>query len=247
MPKRMLTVLVCLLMAATALADEPVKPKEQAQPDKPFKLTEDQLKQVRALSEGEAQFSADLFARLARQESGNLFVSPFSVHVALSMVQAGAHNKTANEMQAVLQLPDQTDRASVFLNMLRSMQVNQKSEPEWIRVDDKGNRVGPGGIVETSPDGKTVTFKSGQLVRNPNRDKGFPYELWVANALWSHQGFPVRDAYRKTLTDKFLAEARTLDFADKAKTAGVINSGFAKNGADMASDKEVSDFLNVRP
>ncbi len=229
MPKRMLTVLVCLLLAATALADEPAKPKEQAQPEKPHKLTADQLKQVRTLSAGEAQFSADLFARLARQETGNLFVSPFSVHVAMSMVQAGARDKTAKEMQAVLHLPDQADRSSVFLDMLRSMQVNQKAEPEWIRVDDKGNRVGPGGIVETSPDGKTVTVKSGQLVRNPNKDKILPYELWVANALWSHEGFPVREDYRKTLTDKFLAEARTLDFADKAKTAGAINSWVDEN------------------
>jgi serpin B len=41
----------------------------------------------------------------ARREPGNVFLSPFSVHAALSMAREGAAGETAAEMDAVLRLP----------------------------------------------------------------------------------------------------------------------------------------------
>jgi serpin B len=53
-----------------------------------------------------APFALDLYSRL-RTHPGNLFVSPCSLDMALRMVQAGADGKTLQEMNAVLQAPQE--------------------------------------------------------------------------------------------------------------------------------------------
>ena len=49
-------------------------------------------------------FAFDLYARLAAEE-GNVFVSPSSIHTALSMTYAGARGRTETQMAAVLHVP----------------------------------------------------------------------------------------------------------------------------------------------
>jgi len=52
-----------------------------------------------------ADFSADLYRRLAADSPGNLICSPYSAAVALSMARCGAVGRTATEMDAVLHVP----------------------------------------------------------------------------------------------------------------------------------------------
>ncbi|HSQ55749.1 MAG TPA: serpin family protein, partial [Gemmata sp.] len=56
------------------------------------------------LASGNTTFGLDLYGQL-RSESGNLFLSPFSISTALGMVAAGARGKTLEEMTRVLHLP----------------------------------------------------------------------------------------------------------------------------------------------
>lgn len=51
------------------------------------------------------QFASDLYSKYKSKE-GNIFFSPFSISTALAMTYEGAKGKTAEEMQAVLHLPD---------------------------------------------------------------------------------------------------------------------------------------------
>jgi len=51
-------------------------------------------------------FAMDLYRVLSKKE-GNLFFSPYSISVALSMVREGAVGETAEEMDRVLHLPDE--------------------------------------------------------------------------------------------------------------------------------------------
>ena len=53
---------------------------------------------------------ADLHARLARDEKGELFFSPFSIETALAMTAAGASGETLTEMEKTLHLPERTAR-----------------------------------------------------------------------------------------------------------------------------------------
>jgi len=54
---------------------------------------------------GNTAFALDLYGKLAA-EPGNLFLSPFSISTALAMTSAGARNKTLDEMNKVLHLPE---------------------------------------------------------------------------------------------------------------------------------------------
>lgn len=52
-----------------------------------------------------SQFATDLYARYSAKD-GNIFFSPYSISSALAMTYEGAKGATADEMQAVLHLPD---------------------------------------------------------------------------------------------------------------------------------------------
>lgn len=58
-----------------------------------------------AFAAGNNDFALAMFGRF-RQERGNLFLSPFSIRLALGMTQAGARGKTAAQMREVLRGPD---------------------------------------------------------------------------------------------------------------------------------------------
>lgn len=53
---------------------------------------------------GVNDFASDLYAKL-RSESGNVFLSPYSISTALAMTAAGAKGNTLAQMQQVLHLP----------------------------------------------------------------------------------------------------------------------------------------------
>ncbi len=49
-----------------------------------------------------ADFALDMYARLSSETKGNFFYSPYSLSVALAMVEAGARGQTLSEMEKVL-------------------------------------------------------------------------------------------------------------------------------------------------
>jgi len=55
------------------------------------------------------QLAMDLYSRY-KSEDGNMFFSPYSISSALAMTYEGARGKTAEEMQAVLHLPNDTEK-----------------------------------------------------------------------------------------------------------------------------------------
>ncbi len=63
----------------------------------------DRLSRALATARAGNQFAVDLYRRVAASE-GNLFFSPHSIHVALSVTLAGARGSTAEEMARVLRL-----------------------------------------------------------------------------------------------------------------------------------------------
>jgi len=63
------------------------------------------------LAKGISQFAADLHARLARDEKGSMFFSPFSIETALAMTAAGARGETLTEMEKTLHLQSEPHAA----------------------------------------------------------------------------------------------------------------------------------------
>ncbi len=66
------------------------------------------------LAKGDAAFAAELYARVAKDDSANVFFSPYSISLALAMTYDGAAGDTAKQMASALHftLPvDQLDAA----------------------------------------------------------------------------------------------------------------------------------------
>ena len=63
----------------------------------------------RLVTEAGNRFACDLYARLSANP-GNLFFSPHSIHVALTMTAGGARGNTVTEMAGVLRVPAVTDQ-----------------------------------------------------------------------------------------------------------------------------------------
>ena len=65
----------------------------------------EQINRTRAIVQGDNQFAVDLYAELDREQPGkNLFFSPTSISLALTMTAAGARGPTQSEMAKVLHL-----------------------------------------------------------------------------------------------------------------------------------------------
>ena len=58
-----------------------------------------------ALIAGNTAFAVDLYGRLARNERGNIFVSPYSISAAMAMLNAGARGETALEIEKAMHFP----------------------------------------------------------------------------------------------------------------------------------------------
>ncbi len=70
-----------------------------------------------AWQRGSTAFALDLYANLRRRE-GNLFFSPSSLSIALTMAYVGARGETAKQMAAVLHLPPDSNQDHAALDEL---------------------------------------------------------------------------------------------------------------------------------
>ncbi|HIE05427.1 MAG TPA: serpin family protein, partial [bacterium (Candidatus Stahlbacteria)] len=83
---------------------------------------------VDSIIDANNSFALDLYSQL-RKESGdeNIFFSPYSILVALTMTYEGARGKTAEEMQSVLHIPSDPDlRRSNFARIINGINRKEK-------------------------------------------------------------------------------------------------------------------------
>ncbi len=124
------------------------------------------------------QFASDLYSKY-KSEEGNMFFSPYSISSALAMTYEGAKGKTAEEMRAVLHLPNDKEKIrSDFVNINNELNKADKTyklttanalwaQKEYPFLDDYFKIVDTyyGGKV-TNLDFKTETEKSRVIINN---------------------------------------------------------------------------------
>jgi serpin B len=92
-------------------------------------------KDVKAAADGIAAFTADLYAKVRADKTGNLIVSPYSISTALAMTAAGAKGNTFDEMQKVLRLPAFDKIGSTYGTLgseIVKQPKNARSKPEIV-------------------------------------------------------------------------------------------------------------------
>lgn len=136
-------------------------------------------------------------ALAARQPTQNLFVSPWSLATALTMVAEGARGETAEEMGKVLHLPASLEAAHLaFAALAHQIEVGSGAADTATRQRIAGLREQIAAVnreLEAAPDGQITAALTGllrreaDLVHDLNRllplvDR---YEVRAANALWA--------------------------------------------------------------
>ena len=79
------------------------------------------------------QFALDVYTKLAKENEGNVFLSPWSISSALAMTAEGARGDTLEEMRDVLYLADDdTVRRSSFAAIYNQINKKDKSnKKKW--------------------------------------------------------------------------------------------------------------------
>ncbi|WP_254542766.1 serpin family protein [Halomarina pelagica] len=175
-----------------------------------------------ALVAGNAAFACDLLAELRGEEpNANLFVSPYSVSVALAMTWAGARGETERQMAEALRFElDQNALHPAFNALDRALESGD--------AGDAGDDGGAG--ADATDDGG---------------EGGTPFRLETANALWGLADYPYREPFLETLAAYYGAGMHTVDFVGdpegartrindwvSARTGGKIPELFSEGSFD---------------
>lgn len=86
--------------------------------------------ELEELSTGNNRFAFDLYGELAGSEDGNLFMSPYSISLALAMTYAGADGETAQQMADTLGFTLQPEKLHTAFNALDQLLESRGAELE---------------------------------------------------------------------------------------------------------------------
>ena len=182
----------------------------------------------------------DLFRALGgEQKSGNLFFSPYSMAVALTMAAEGAKDETADEMARVLHFPTPASAAErpitavhgAFATLAQrfrngggdaSAEVQRRIETLRGQLDEANGQAGLlqqerkwEAAEQAAVRAQKVADELNGLLRSVSR-----YDLRVANSLWVEQTFALVPGYVQTIGHFHGAgAANNLDFVGNAEEA----------------------------
>ncbi|XP_007559909.1 serpin B6-like isoform X1 [Poecilia formosa] len=189
---------------------------------------------VTPLASANTSFSLALLKTLGdKDNTENVFFSPFSISSALAMVLLGARGNTAAQMSEVLCFTE-------------AQKVNQAG-PAQMQMQQKAQTKLPPQLLKTL---KTLDVKDdlhssfGQLLSQLNKSNA-PYALNVANRLYGEQSYQFVQDYLESTKKHYQAELETVDFASNAEAARVnINGWVEKQTQGKIKDILAQDAVN---
>ncbi|MDH3713616.1 MAG: serpin family protein [Gammaproteobacteria bacterium] len=156
-----------------------------------------------SIVESTSRFALDLYHALGSSD-GNLFFSPASIAVALTMAHAGAKGGTAQQMAEVLHLPDlQPARLHAAFGFLISDLMFEYAQPYsgFSRLDSDDT-----GAVDPTA-----------------------CQVRMANALWGQVGLGYLEVYKHALKSFYESDLHEVDFAaDPEHAREIINRWVAE-------------------
>lgn len=141
MNRKILILIVSLLaitvVSATAILLFPFDPLSPPRAEDTGSTSEG----VQTVVDANNQFAFELYNELNKIESGNIFISPYSISAALAMTYEGAAGETAREMESVFHFPEssilRTNFASIYneLNKRNKAYELRTGNALWVQED----------------------------------------------------------------------------------------------------------------
>jgi serpin B len=182
---------------ATAAGGEPAAPQTEFVRSEAARIADPDTsaQQVAELVQGNNTFATDLYHAVAPSSYDNLIFSPYSIHLAFSMVYAGARGETEEQIAQVLHYLPQAAQHPAY-NALDQQLANLGQEPQG----------------------------SGEEESAESEGAGTPFQLNIANAVWGQQGYPFQAPYLNLLAQQYGAGLRAVDFRQNPdQAAAAIN------------------------
>ena len=217
-------------------------------------------------TDANSAFAFDLYRQLIKENSDeNIFISPFSIAICLSMALEGARGKTADEMAAVLQIPN-SQKAAYSRSVCDLLKVLNRGQNDPALVEIRARisalretlreleaREQPAGNVvgmELAVDFAEGDYENerNEVAREINRLLPLvdQFELGIANALWGEQTYPFRQDFLGILTSLYGSDAlMSCDFRHNHQSEVVrINQWASKNTNGKINGLLSKDDLN---
>ncbi|WP_255192860.1 serpin family protein [Natronobeatus ordinarius] len=173
---------------------------------------------------GNVAFTLALLERLREEEPAeNLFVSPYSVSVALAMTYAGARGETAEGMADALRFELEGEELHAAFGALEDEFARRNEDGEEVEqpFDDAGDE-----------------------------NDGPAFQLNTANALWGQEGYGFREAFLELLEAYYGAGMQLVDFAGDAEAAREEINAWVEAETndrieDLLQEGDVSDLTRL--
>ncbi len=235
---RMLFFTIGLCVTAIASAEQPAP--EQGSTAAPG--------DVLAASQANGRFAIDLYRRLAEEQSGkNMFLSPFSVSLALTMTAEGAVDQTLDQMTEVLHIakgdlakihpghhalqrsaiprvpPEVVKRLATLRAQLKEANYRTKAFEFVQQFREAG---------ASSENGQKLADEINALLKRTSA-----YELQIANALWVEKTYAIQPSFLSVLKPNYGAVLFPVDFKQRSEPVRLqINQWVAQQTNDRIQD-----------
>lgn len=185
------------------------------------------ISNVAALATDLDQFGSKLFSTLSQQNNDqNIFLSPTSISLALSMCAVGARHETLQQMLNVLEVPSIEKLTNITEQILQVL-------PPAVRSTKDSTTQQPINL-ELSPE---ISIQSN--IHSLNNDRT-PVEVRLANRLYIQKQFHIEQQYLDLVQKSFQSDIKLEDFENEpAKAVETIN-----NWVEEQTNQRVQNILS---
>jgi len=196
--------------------------------------------ELTAACQANTAFAVDLYQQLIKSEKdGNVFCSPFSISLGLTMATAGASGETAEQMAKVLHLPEgaqaggnapallaihrgQAGLVAGFAPPVGNPQATAEKTRDRDAIDAARERAKELRRLRRYVEAKYADDEADRLTAKLDRPTVAPrgaYELRIANALWAEQTYPFQPSFLNAVQPNYGAVLFPVDFKHAAEPA----------------------------
>ncbi|XP_042256118.1 serpin peptidase inhibitor, clade B (ovalbumin), member 1, like 3 isoform X1 [Thunnus maccoyii] len=192
------------------------------------------MESITPLSKANTDFSMALLKKLSeKNNTANIFFSPFSISSALAMVLLGARGNTATQMSEVLCFTEAEKPPQAEAQQMQMQQQVQSKLPQHLRKCLKTHNI---------QDDIHASFA--KLLSELNKADA-PYALSVANRLYGEQSYQFVEEFLTLTRKHYSAELESVDFINKSEPARLnINNWVEKNTQGKIKDLLTQDAVD---
>lgn len=226
---RLLLCLIGLAIAAVSIGVA-VTPVAVTGPPAPHRGSSPVPADQQAASTANGRFAMDLYRQLAESdEAENLFISPFSLSIVLTMAAEGSVDDTLAQMLDVLHISEgslaQIHRGQQGLQSavvpVVSTEVTEKINALRAELKEANSRAEALRGAERFKEAHAARLAAVKLAEEINQlvSRTSAYQLELANALWLDQSYPVEPDFLSTVEPNYGMAVFPVDFKRRPETA----------------------------